>query len=139
MNLDRFEQNVLLPVSQLQTGQNLPLHHLARTNGMFYILLDVFGERAPVMQIGGKFHNTEIVGDLRTDLFNEFKQTFGMGNSPLFPSFTSHIDDVFKRKMSLNHNNLLSSVYLDPPKTTASPPKISSCTVTSSLSPVNLN
>src|SRR5690242_5248662 len=139
MQFDGLQQNALLLGTQIQIGQNLPLHHLARTNGMFHILLDIFGKRSPIMQIGSQLQHLGVMRNLRADLFDQFEKSFGMGNSPLLPGFPSHVDNIFKRKVNLNHSNVLSCVYLDPSKIMASPPKTSCCTVTSKLSPVNLN
>src|SRR5690349_18981605 len=139
MQFDGFQQNTLLPGTQIQIGQNLPLHYLARTYGMFHIFLDIFGERSPIMQVDSQLQHLGVIGNFRADLFDQFEKSFGMSNRPCLPSFPSHVDNILKSKVNLNHSNILSSVYLDPSKIMDSPPKTSCCTVTSNLSPVNLN
>ena len=108
MQFDGFEQNIPLRGRQIQVRQDFRFHHLARPDRMFHILFHVTWKRTPIMHVSCEFHDVGIMGYVNADLFDKFKQAFGMCQRPVFPRLQSHLDDVIKCKLSIEHLFLLS-------------------------------
>jgi hypothetical protein len=56
------------------------------------------------MQICRQFDDPGIVGDIRTDLFDESKQSSGMCDRPILPNLQGHLDYVMEGKLMLDHS-----------------------------------